>query len=98
TFAEARLIADQETGESRLKAIDKYKEALTLWQSNKAIGAESQVALTLNAIGENYRELDDTNNALDYYTQALAIFRTAGDRAGEAATLNNLGDAYMGLG
>ncbi len=94
TFEEARLIADQETGESRLKAIDKYKKALELWQSNKGT---SEVALTLNAIGENYRELDDTNKALDYYTQALAIFRTAGDHAGEATTLNNLGDVYLGL-
>jgi len=97
TFAEAMLIADQETEESRLKAIDKYKEALALWQSIKRIGTESQVALILNAIGENYRELDATNKALDYYTQALLIFRTAGDHAGEAATLNNLGDAYLGL-
>lgn len=31
-FKEATLIADQGTGESRLKAIDKYKEALGLWQ------------------------------------------------------------------
>jgi CHAT domain-containing protein/Tfp pilus assembly protein PilF len=98
TFAEAGLIADQQTAESRLKAIDKYKKALELWQSNKGTGAESQVALTLNAIGENYRELDDTNKALDYYTQALPIFRTAGDHAGEAATLNNLSDACLGLG
>ena len=98
TFAEAGLIANQQTVESRLKAIDKYKEALELWQSNKGTGSESQVALTLNAIGENYRELDDTNKALDYYTKALPIFRTAGDHAGEAATLNNLGDAYLGLG
>ena len=98
TFAEARLIADQQSGESRLKAIDKYKEASALLQSSKGTGSESQLALTLNAIGENYRELDDTNKALDYYTQALRIFRTAGDHAGEAATLNNLGDAYVGLG
>src|SRR6185369_11279706 len=98
TLAEARLIADQQTGESRLKAIDKYKEATALLQSSKGTGSESQLALTLNAIGENYRELDDTNKALDYYTQALRIFRTAGDHAGEAATLNNLGDAYVGLG
>lgn len=98
TFAEAGLIANQQTVESRLKAIDKYKEALELWQSNKGTGSESQVALTLNAIGENYRELDDTNKALDYYTKALPIFRTAGDHAGEAATLNNLSDAYLGLG
>ena len=98
TFAEAGFIANQQTVESRLKAIDKYKEALELWQSNKGTGSESQVALTLNAIGENYRELDDTNKALDYYTQALPIFRTAGDHAGEAATLNNLSDAYLGLG
>ena len=98
TFAEATLIADQGTGESRLKAIDKYKEALALWQSIKKTGPESQVALTLNAIGENYGELGDTNKAVDYYTQALPIFRTAGDHAGEAATLNNLGDAYVSLG
>jgi len=97
-FAEARLIADQQSAESRPKSIDKYKKALELWQSNKGTAAESQIALTLNAIGENYRALDDTNKALDYYNQALAIFRTAGDPAGEAATLNNLGDAYIGLG
>ena len=36
--------------------------------------------------------------ALEYYGQALPIAREVGDRAGEAATLNNIGAVYNGLG
>ena len=40
----------------------------------------------------------DRQRALDYYQQALPIQREVGDRAGEAATLNNIGLVYDGLG
>ena len=35
---------------------------------------------------------------MEYYGQALPIRREVGDRAGEAATLNNIGCVYYGLG
>ena len=35
---------------------------------------------------------------LEYYGQALPIMRKVRDRAGEAATLNNIGAVYRGLG
>ena len=35
--------------------------------------------------------------ALEYYGQALRLFRAAGDRGGEAATLNNIGAVHHGL-
>jgi hypothetical protein len=36
--------------------------------------------------------------ALDYFLQALPIFRVVGDRAGEAFTLNNIGGVYNSEG
>ncbi len=36
--------------------------------------------------------------ALEAYQQALAILREVGDRAGEGATLNNIGGVYAARG
>ncbi|OBQ23475.1 MAG: hypothetical protein AN481_14965, partial [Aphanizomenon flos-aquae LD13] len=36
--------------------------------------------------------------ALDYYNQALPIYRSVGDSSGEAGTLNNIGFVYSDLG
>ena len=44
------------------------------------------------------RGLGEPQRALEYYGQALPIRREVGDRAGEAATLNNIGAVYDGLG
>jgi tetratricopeptide (TPR) repeat protein len=41
--------------------------------------------------------LGDYDAALDYCAKALALFRTAGDRASEAATLDSLGGAHLQL-
>jgi CHAT domain-containing protein len=38
-----------------------------------------------------YDALGEKQKALEYYTQALALHRAVGDRAGEATTLNNIG-------
>ena len=42
---------------------------------------------TLNVIGEKKK-------ALEFYNQALQIFRTLGIKRGEASTLNNIGVIY----
>ena len=47
-------------------------------------------AVTLRNIGAAYGDLGDTQKALDFYSQALPLFRTVGNRAGEASTLANL--------
>ncbi|MBA2495628.1 MAG: tetratricopeptide repeat protein [Acidimicrobiia bacterium] len=36
--------------------------------------------------------------AIDLYEERLVLVRRDGDRAGEAATLNNIGGVYVGLG
>ena len=45
-----------------------------------------------------YDGLGEPQRALEYYGQALPIAREVGDRAGEAATLSNIGAVYRGLG
>ncbi|MEH2454852.1 CHAT domain-containing protein, partial [Nostoc sp.] len=55
-------------------------------------------ALTLNNIGLVYDNLGQKQKALEFYNQALPIFRAVGDRSGEALTLNNIGLVYDNLG
>lgn len=87
-FAEATLIAGQETAESQRKAIEKYRETVSLWQ---ALGDRQQEAYTLTAIGYVHASLAEYQKALDYYNQALPLSQGAGDRHNEATTLYNIG-------
>ena len=57
-----------------------------------------EAARLLNNIGGVYNALGQKQVALQYYSDALPIFREVGDRAGEATTLNNIGGVYDALG
>jgi tetratricopeptide (TPR) repeat protein len=46
--------------------------------------------MTLTNIGRVYYFLRDKDKALDYFTQALPLFRTVGHPLGEALTLSHL--------
>ena len=45
-----------------------------------------------------YDALGDKRKALDFFEQALPLYRQVGDRGGEATTLNNIGMVYDALG
>jgi tetratricopeptide (TPR) repeat protein len=49
-------------------------------------------------VGGSYDRLGKKQEALDYFEQALAIFREKGHRFMEGTTLNNLGMVYKALG
>jgi tetratricopeptide (TPR) repeat protein len=49
-------------------------------------------------LGWAQRATGQPRRALANYEQALHLYREVGDRAGEAATLNNIGLVYNGLG
>ena len=63
-----------------------------LWQSLKEHNAEAAIAnhtaQTLNALGQTHEELGERRKALDYFSQALPLFRATGNHRGEATTLN----------
>lgn len=49
-------------------------------------------------IQDTYADLEQVEQAIDDYEQALAISRESGDRRGEGTALGNLGVAYAVLG
>jgi CHAT domain-containing protein/Tfp pilus assembly protein PilF len=94
--AEATQFRAQATAESLRKAIEKLVESLPLWRKIEDHGNEAK---TLGQIGEIYQQqLGETQKGLDYYSQALPLFRSAGDVIEEAIALNNIGGAHFRLG
>jgi tetratricopeptide (TPR) repeat protein len=65
----------------------------TEWQPEPA-----QAATISLWLGRVYNSLGKNPEALDYYQQALVIYREVGDRGGEGVTLNNLGLLSDSLG
>jgi len=55
-------------------------------------------ASTLDNLGRASSDMGDGQKALDYFNQALVIFRNLGERNGEALVLNDTGPAYAALG
>ena len=53
---------------------------------------------TLDNLGRAYSDMGQGQQALDYFNQALPIWRESGERSGEALTLNDMGPAFANLG
>jgi tetratricopeptide (TPR) repeat protein len=79
-FAEAERLADQKNVDAIRQAIAKYEEAARLYHT---LGERGKEAVCLAGIGKVYSDLGEKQKALEYYTQALAIIRAVGDRAGK---------------
>lgn len=88
-------LRDQQTAESRQKAIKKYEEALPLWRD---AGDKKGEAFTLNQIGVLYSRTGQPKKAVEYYEKAIPLWHAVGDLLNEATTLTNMGIAYARLG
>jgi len=93
--AQAASLVATGGAESLRKAVDKYREALALWQK---LGQEIEVARTLLNLGSVSHNLSRPAAALEYYSQALPVWRKLGDRAKEAQTLSATGWSYYSIG
>src|SRR5215813_271032 len=88
SLEEGRKLRTQQTAPSRRAAIEKYKEALTLFQS---AGDSYRQALTLLSIGLTSAQLNEFRTAQPYFNQTLTLAREIGDRRLQAATETFLG-------
>jgi CHAT domain-containing protein/predicted negative regulator of RcsB-dependent stress response len=93
--SEGVRLANQRTGESRQRAVEKFEEALSLLRT---VDDRAGEAGTLHALGTVYYELNENQKALDYLRRALSLRRVVKDRRGEADTLNVIGGVYGSLG
>ncbi len=73
------------------KGIEKYQQALRIWQAKKA---EIEVAKVYNNLGNVYFGQEKYEEAIPNYQAALKIYQTKKYRVAEAITLNNLGNTY----
>ncbi|MGB3509572.1 MAG: CHAT domain-containing tetratricopeptide repeat protein, partial [Microcoleaceae cyanobacterium] len=85
-------------GES-LETIERFQEALDSVIFHKAL---DDVKISPNIENESYflaslRSRDRPEEALNFYNQALIIYREFSDRDGEAKTLRGIGGAYSSL-
>ena len=94
-FEEADNLRQQSKVDSKRAAIEKYKQALNLFQS---AGERAGQALTLYALGLVHAELGEFRSTLEFTGQALPLLRALGDDTMEGFTLNLTGSAYDFLG
>lgn len=95
-FQEGIKLYEQGTAPSLKQAIVKLETALTLFR--EAGEKPFREAVVLLRIGYIYSSLGEKKQALEYYKQALSIYRTVGNKGGEAATLHNIGSVYDSWG
>jgi CHAT domain-containing protein/uncharacterized protein HemY len=94
-FDEARKLRSQQTAASRRAAIEKYEQALRLFQS---AGDSYRRALTSLSIGITCYPLNEYRKALGYFNQTLTLAVAIGDRRLEAVTETWLGGLLDILG
>ena len=87
---------EQGSKESLLAARDKLKAALVLWQ--KLENNKRGQAVSLLGIGRVYSDLGEKRKALQYFNEALPLYRAVENKGGEAITLNNIAEVYSNLG
>ncbi|MGA3204630.1 MAG: CHAT domain-containing protein [Bryobacteraceae bacterium] len=93
-FKSRAAVTKEISGSLYVDSVPFYEEAASLW---RALGEPYEEALCLHRIGFIYTHAagGTPEKRLDYYKQALASYRAAGDRAGEAATLDFIAHQYF---
>ncbi len=85
----------QGTLDGKLKAIERYEEALSLWRE---AGDQWKEAVTLDLLGQMYYSLRVPQKARDCYEEALALARTLRDSQLTARVLANSAQIHELLG
>ena len=77
------------------RATSRFREVEQLAGKTLELGPDTYA---LDSLATAKQRLGDPWTARDLFLQALGLDRAANNRAGEAATLNNIGLVYAGLG
>ncbi|NJR58672.1 MAG: tetratricopeptide repeat protein [Cyanobacteria bacterium CRU_2_1] len=77
--------------------VDLYRPLHTNWHPTPD-QRQNYAIIVCNNLGNAYHSLGQSQQAIDFSQQSLAITREIGDRFGEATSLNNLGNVYYSIG
>ena len=73
-------------------ALDSYFKAVEITDRNSE---KNQLAIMYTAIAAVYAGMDNRKNVRQYYSDAIAIFKTEQDTFNYAVAIENLGDTYL---
>ena len=94
-FDEGRKLRAQQNAASRRSAIEKYHQALKLFEN---AGDTYRRGLTLLTLGITHYQLNEIRRALEYFNESLAIAVSIGNRRMEAGTETFVGGMLDILG
>jgi len=95
-FWEGNKLLDKGGDPAFHEAAQKYLESLQLW---RVLGDQLGEASTLHALGYVHGQLHESEKAIEFYEQALPLWRSLKKHeSNEATTLYNLGGIYSSLG
>jgi len=94
-FAEGEKLSSYRKADSLRKAIEKYKESVSYWESADSLKG---LTITLDRIGDVYNILGEKYNALASYNRALPLVEAANDSFGIAALRNDIAAVNHDLG
>ncbi|MHA2295142.1 MAG: tetratricopeptide repeat protein [Candidatus Hodarchaeales archaeon] len=81
-----------------LEAIARGEHEIFAMPVDKLLKMPKQMATLLHYKGAIYWKKGESNNALKYFQQSLAIRDDIGDKQGSSATVNNIGNIYADKG
>jgi CHAT domain-containing protein len=87
-FVEADRLRKEQTRETNLQAIAKYKEAAEIWRSRNQF---ENAAKAFRNAGQVSEVLGDTQNAITYYNESVILSRKAGNALEEGRVRADLG-------
>jgi CHAT domain-containing protein/tetratricopeptide (TPR) repeat protein len=94
-YMQGNQLALEDTQEAKQKAITKWKEAIPLYTK---LGDRHTVAFILQIIGNTYPYLRDNIQSLNYYNQALLVYRDLDDAKSSAEIRKTIRDwGYLAL-
>ena len=94
-YSDANQLRSQPGVDSRRKALEKFEQALPLFQALNDLASVRACFFLAGFINHASGELQ---KALEYYGRALVLSKQLGDRANEGVLLNNTGGVYDILG
>ena len=94
-YWDADQLFSQPKMESKRKALEKFEQALLMFQ---ALGDRNFEQFCFHMSGFIYHISSELQKALEYYEQAHSLAKKQGDKANETTLLNNIGGVYDILG
>jgi len=88
----ATMLQGQKKAESLRQAVEILKQAVVLWSE---LEDREQNANSLRTIGSIHQQLKEFQKSLDYYNQAVKIYRDIGNKNNEALLLLRISSIYF---